>query len=432
MALDSLQYFFQRVPRLNYVSPPICEMEFSSSAFPTIILNPHARKVGPTGLEFFVQDGRIFLRWNNYPGAICFSIYKAVDELDPFGDYHLVAECVQSPADIDSFGPGVYRISAITIEGETTFSDPITVTVGPSACIETPGPLAPSGLTPFEIEDEVEWENVLVVYPFVNRMDGFNTFSQTLEEDYPPGHYDVAYITGMFEYPANSYVVTLASLADVFQPGPLTLDGNILAGSTYIVDTQVDDPNNTGFGTGAPDVPTAEAIFQTHFNTIGATRRFKHRQRHENLGGDIEFLFQFAGPLPMNDNMTFQLVQVDGLIQQPRGVRISNWAVVKASFPSDVFLNWNGELPVRSDYTQTTCVYSAAPNGNFGGATLYYIQDHPTSSNGCGWRLDIYGVASALVWKGLKKFDETGEGDFFRSVDSPTLTPLCLHIEEIP
>lgn len=137
MSLDTLQYFFQRVPCLNYVSPPICEMEFSSSATPTIVLNPHARKLGPTGLEFFVQDGRIFLRWNNYPGAICFSIYKAVDELEPFGDYHLVAECVQSPFDIDSFGPGTYRVTAITLEGESGFSDPVTVTEGAGGAVVT-------------------------------------------------------------------------------------------------------------------------------------------------------------------------------------------------------------------------------------------------------------------------------------------------------
>jgi hypothetical protein len=134
MSLDTLQYFFQRVPRLDYVSPPICEVEFSSSATPTIVLNPHARKLGPTGLEYFVQDGRIFLRWNNYPGAICFSIYKAVDELDPFGDFHLVAECVQSPFDIDSFGPGLFRVTAITLEGETAFSEPISVPEGGGGC----------------------------------------------------------------------------------------------------------------------------------------------------------------------------------------------------------------------------------------------------------------------------------------------------------
>lgn len=431
MALDSLQYFFQRIPRLNYVSPPICEMEFSSSAFPTIILNPHARRVGPTGLEFFVQDGRIFLRWNNYPGAICFSVYKAVDELDPFGDYHLVAECVQSPVDIDIFGPGVYRISAITIEGETTFSDPITIAgPGPSACIETPGPLAPFGLTPFEIEAEVAWEEVPVAFPWA--VEPNNHVSQTLTEDYPPGHYDVAYISGVFEFP-SSFEVHLSSLTDALQLGPFTLDGDVIAGSTYVVETQVDDPNNTGFATSAPDPAAAEAIMQAHFNTPGVTRRFKHRMQHENLGGMIKFQFQYGGsPFPQIDDLIYQLVQIDGLIQQPRGVRITNWAVVQSSFPSDVFLNWNGELPVRSDYTQTTCVHTAAASGNFGGATLSYIQDHPTSSNGCGWKLEVRGVAGALVWKGLKKFDETGEGDFFRATDSPTLTPLCLNIEEIP
>lgn len=137
MSLDTLQYFFQRMPRLNYVSPPICEMEFSSSALPSIILHPHARRLGPTGLEFFTEDGRIFLRWNNYPGAICFSVYKAVDEDNPNGDFHLVAECVQEPVDITDFGPGVYRVSSITPDGETVFSDPVTVPQGAGATVVT-------------------------------------------------------------------------------------------------------------------------------------------------------------------------------------------------------------------------------------------------------------------------------------------------------
>lgn len=431
MALDTLQYFFQRVPRLEYVSPPICEVEFSSSAFPTIILNPNSRRLGPTGFEFFVQDGRIFLRWNNYPGAICFSVYKAVDELDPFGDFVLVAECVQSPFEITD--PGTYRISGITLDGETLFSEIVVVPAEPpgfTACIETPGPPAPFGLTPFEIDADVAWPETPVVFPWANET--FNHVSQTLAEDYPPGHYDVEYISGVFQFSSTSYEVHLSSLTDNLQPGPFTLDGNTIAGSTYVVETQIDDPNNTGFSTIAPDPAAAEAIMQAHFNTPGVTRRFKHRQLHENLGGPIKFKFQYGGsPFPTILDLIYQLIQIDGLIQQPRGVRIASWAVVQSSFPGEVFNNWNGELPVRSEYTQTTCVHTAAASGPFGGATLSFITNHPTSATGTGWELRVF-VGATLIWIGRKQYDETGLGDYFRAPESPTLTPLCLNIEEIP
>lgn len=448
MALDTLQYFFQRVPRLNYVSPPICEVEFSSSAFPTIILNPHARKLGPTGFEFFVQDGRIFLRWNNYPGAICFSIYKAVDELDPFGDYVLVAECVQSPFDIDSFGPGVYRVTAITLEGETGFSDPITVEgPGPDACIEIPGPLAPLGLTPFEIDAEVEWsvEDIRTAdfYDDPAFPGGYAGFPgqfmfRDLPEDYPPGSYTLRYVLGFFDLGPQAPCGGGQNRYVNRPSGRLLVDNewNGFSVGTSLADSLLWDSFQCGD-------PSFLGPVQAAMSADLAGKQAFVWNAHTNTGGGLRLVSGPAGsetaPYPPpngQDEANFMpqlmLVQLDGLIQQPRGVRVVNWAVLFASFPSDVGSNWNGELPERTDYTQTTCVWTAAPNGAFGGATVSFSESVPGSPTGTGWLMEVFTAGAVLAWRGYKKYDETGVGTYFRSADSPTLTPLCLNIEEIP
>lgn len=121
----NFDYLFTRRVPLHYQCPPFCEADFSSTSFPIIVLNPIARRRKVTGLEYVVIDGRVFLRWGTYPGAFCFSVYKAVDSEDPFGAYVLVAECVTP--DFEILTPGVYVITAITPDGETEFSDPLVV-----------------------------------------------------------------------------------------------------------------------------------------------------------------------------------------------------------------------------------------------------------------------------------------------------------------
>lgn len=447
MSLDTLQYFFQRIPRLDYVSPPICEMEFSSSAEPSIILNPHARRLGPTGLEVFTQDGRIFLRWNNYPGAICFSVYKAVDEEDPFGDFHLVAECVQEPVDITDFGPGTYRITAITADGETVVSDNVVVSgPGPDACIETPGPAAPLGLTPFEIDEEVDWGVHDIVTSGFYTDDGFpggyagfpgQFMFWDFPEDYPPGHYTIRYVLGFFDLGLDVMSCGASGHKYVNRPsGRLLVDdewngfvvGTSLADSFLWDSFQCGDPSFLGpvQVLMSADLDGLEAfIWNEHSNTGGTLRLVSgpsgvNPAPYPPPNGDI----------PDDFVPQFNLVQVDGLIQQPRGVRIANWATIQAGFSSDVFDNWNGEFPERTEYTQTNCLWTADPNGAFGGATVSYSQSVPASPTGTGWMVEIF-VGASLVWRGFKKYDETGVGTYFRAADSPTLTPLCLAIEEI-
>jgi hypothetical protein len=115
---------------LNYVCPPVCEVNFSSSAGPVIVLEPIGKRKSPSGFIISGSGHNFHLAWDNYPGALCYTVYKAVDELNPFGDYIVVAECIQ-----DNFfdgDEGYYRISAITTDGESELSDPINVGVNPA------------------------------------------------------------------------------------------------------------------------------------------------------------------------------------------------------------------------------------------------------------------------------------------------------------
>jgi len=120
------EILFARRPIFKYQAPAICEVNFSTSTFPVIILNPIEPLASPTGLELGGGGtSRFHLSWNRYPGALCYNVYKAVDELDPFGAYSLIAECITDNfIDLDDFGPGCYRITSVTPEGESPFSDP--------------------------------------------------------------------------------------------------------------------------------------------------------------------------------------------------------------------------------------------------------------------------------------------------------------------
>lgn len=115
-----------RRPKLDYVSPAICEAIFSGSSSSVLVLSPLPEKAKVTGLVITLLEGGDFrLGWNNYPGALCYSVYKLNDGIDPFGTYTIIAECITDPT-FDLPDPfSCYIVTAITTEGETPFSDPI-------------------------------------------------------------------------------------------------------------------------------------------------------------------------------------------------------------------------------------------------------------------------------------------------------------------
>lgn len=113
------------------MSPPICEVIFSSTGV-VIVLDPLAPLRKPTGLALG-GVGRLSLVWDRYPGAICYTVYKINDNLDPFGQYEIIAECIPDPElPLNRPRGGCYRVSAITLEGESELSDPFCVEQDPA------------------------------------------------------------------------------------------------------------------------------------------------------------------------------------------------------------------------------------------------------------------------------------------------------------
>lgn len=149
LVLDTL---FLRRPKINYVSPPVCEAIFSGTGSPIIILADIGKLPGPTGLVAGGVGNRR-LSWNRYPGALCYNVYTAVitandpcagiadpnlkavcecQTIAAYGNhipsgvtvtYELLAECFIDPFFLVPT-VGCYRVSAITPDGESDLSDP--------------------------------------------------------------------------------------------------------------------------------------------------------------------------------------------------------------------------------------------------------------------------------------------------------------------
>jgi hypothetical protein len=136
---------FLRRPKLNYVSPAVCEAIFSGTGSPIIILSDISKLPGPTGLAFGGVGSRRFT-WSVYPGALCYNVYTAVFNVhDIFScqqlvsesatvSYQIIAECLVDPVFVIP-SAGCYRVSAITPDGESDLSDPACV------CDFTPPPV---------------------------------------------------------------------------------------------------------------------------------------------------------------------------------------------------------------------------------------------------------------------------------------------------
>jgi hypothetical protein len=122
--LDSL---FLRRPRIEYVSPPICEALFSSTGFPTIFLEPFENSKGPTGVAWSDQGFRFFT-WPRVPGEICHNVYVSPGS-DPHGTYSIISECIP-PGVIAICSAGAFYVTATLSDGSETLPGPIIVSDG--------------------------------------------------------------------------------------------------------------------------------------------------------------------------------------------------------------------------------------------------------------------------------------------------------------
>lgn len=122
---SNIDVLLLRRPKWDYVSPAVCDVDFSSSSSPVIVLEDISKLRAPSGL-ILGGAGGFRLSWNAYPTALCFSIYKAVDCDNPNGDYEILAECVQDTFyDLPDGVECYYRVTAITPDGESDPSDTV-------------------------------------------------------------------------------------------------------------------------------------------------------------------------------------------------------------------------------------------------------------------------------------------------------------------
>jgi hypothetical protein len=109
-----LDFLFLRRPKLDYISPPVCEVIFTGSGGPIITLEDLERLLGPTGFKLGGRGGH-WLSWNNYPGIICFNLYFSPSG-NPLGPFELINECVP-PSTVLVCSAGYYRV-VTHVDGE--------------------------------------------------------------------------------------------------------------------------------------------------------------------------------------------------------------------------------------------------------------------------------------------------------------------------
>lgn len=121
---STLDLLWLRIPPIRYVSPPACAFEASGSGSsgPTIIVEVHPR-LRVTGLRI----ENCMLLWDALagdcegacPAVQCYNVYRAEEGSET---YELVAECLNA-TEFAISDNACYRVSAITLEGETDLSD---------------------------------------------------------------------------------------------------------------------------------------------------------------------------------------------------------------------------------------------------------------------------------------------------------------------
>jgi hypothetical protein len=121
----SLDVLCLRRPKINYVSPPVCEAIFSGSGIPIIVLEPFNVLTKITGIVVIRDGNTRVISWPAYPGAICYNVYQQ----QPDGSYVLIAECIEDPT--ITLPPGLpIIITPVTPDGEGDVSDPIDINGG--------------------------------------------------------------------------------------------------------------------------------------------------------------------------------------------------------------------------------------------------------------------------------------------------------------
>lgn len=338
--------------------------------------------------------------------------------------------------DVGASDSGIYELELSNVSPACAVTSvPIDVSV--IDCVPDTGDPAPSGPTAFNIAAEVVWPTELLDFT-----DGIMSYSVNpfdiwhyteFSDDYPPGTYDLEYVSGAILYedtgggaPYSAYaykhVIVHSDVALSYAGMGAANLAYLFSGNFYIE------------GPGAVSIAAAVTALETNYggsrfaSTGVAVTNDKLPVRI--CIDDISWSNAHAGVTGIwwTDAYSFsmRLVQKTGLIQQPRELHILGWPDL--SMDPDITDNWNGIFTARSAYTSTTCTHDVAASLGFGGASVSYTQAHPTAPNGCGWVLEILkGVTS--YWKGYKEVGDSALGTYMRAAGY-TDGPECFVIEE--
>lgn len=95
MSKAFLDVLHARQPKLEYISPAVCEYIFSGSGFSSLLLdeNWNLDPISTATILIFGSGGDHRLTWDPVDGAVCYTIYAADDPGNPLGSYHVVEDC---------------------------------------------------------------------------------------------------------------------------------------------------------------------------------------------------------------------------------------------------------------------------------------------------------------------------------------------------
>lgn len=153
----SLDVLCLRRPKINYVSPPVCEAIFSGSGIPIIILEPFNLLTKITGIVVIRDGNTRIISWPAYPGAVCYNVYQQQED----GSYLLIAECIEDTTITLPQGRPII-ITPITPDGEGDLSDPVDINGGDGG--------GGSGCLPFI--DDTEMSNTVDLPSNISRISG--------------------------------------------------------------------------------------------------------------------------------------------------------------------------------------------------------------------------------------------------------------------
>lgn len=421
------EYLYLRRTPINYVAPPICEAEFSSTSFPIIVLNPIGKPGKVTGLILSFVGDRAFLSWDAYPGAICYSVYRAVDPNNPNGEYTLVAECV--PNEPFEVPPGPYRVTPITPEGEGDFSD--VVIVPPPGEGEPPGSGCPQtgDAVPTEFLEDITPDNI-----------------QNL--NYAGG--GSAQLVDIVNAPAGKYAVRWNSgtvqRLDVSECGSCAFGQfcykGILSGNV----TDITNMNDFGTWTNYLCLPTGACggspMCDPVANFIAAHPDQIIFSLIQDLGNEGHTLRMFVplggapGCVCETGNLSFTISRVKKFIEEPIAVKIQSYLSIKDLLKPAGTLGPNG-MPQWDGIISG--LFSEVQFQTFLGTDSSRWIDNVeigatvSSTNGAPWELAIFGSwtdaegpKNQFIWTGRKFYGKTPLGNYQRDSSVNPNAPTCL------